>query len=737
VESQQQVSKKRVTSTLFLDIKGAFDYVSKARLIQTLTDLHLPKPLISWVNYFLTDRSIQLAFDSQTGPATGITTGIPQGSPVSPILFLLYVRAVFQERGLQLSYIDDFSISVSSNSAARNSRALGQISTDLFDQALQQNVQFDPSKTELIHFCRARTPPTDPVILPGFTVYPKAVVKWLGVYFDYRLTFKPHIEKRLALGYAVINALQRMFKNLPFRSVRQAYTACITTVTDYGVPLWWGRNRKPGAGAGAPTTILNRFQRLQNRALTGMLGAFPNSPYRALEAEARILPPPLRLEQQCDRYAVRALRFLKNHPVKAITTGGVRDELGDSESENENSWIPYIRPTTQLTSLLARLYRIVGHTGLQRVEKTAGVWEAPWAPEFPATFTGPAGLSKPEAARAHNRALRDLQDIFSSAVIYYTDGSKGAIPTGGPEVTACSMCRIEPENRISAAGSWNLGYGCTIADAETFAVWKALQDAFQNRALLRGLFDIHIFVDSAAAIQRLQQPGNPVVQRAKQLATRLSAAGFTIHITWCPGHQGVWGNEIADQLAKAGLQLKPDPEAYISIGYLNSMVRKKALIQWEQLWESEGDRMDLGARDTGLGKAYRVITQGAPSLALKPSDLYSYPKQALSAYIQLKTGIGCFGYYLSLIGKASNSRCFGECKAKQTARHLLLECPNYSTQRYTLQQALQGIPLTMQILFGSVTGRRALFTYLKQTGICTPGWARSRGVVTDLGETEY
>jgi hypothetical protein len=146
--------------------------------------------------------------------------------------------------------------------------------------------------------------------------------------------------------------------------------------------------------------------------------------------------------------------------------------------------------------------------------------------------------------------------------------------------------------------------------------------------------------------------------------------------------------------------------------------------------------MDRGAKDTGLGKAYRVITQGAPSLALKPLDLYGYPKQALSAYTQLKTGIGCFSAYLSLIGKTSNTRCFGECKACQTAKHLILECPNYSTQRYTLQQALQGTPLTMQI-FGSVTGRRALFTYLKQTGICTPEWARSRGVVTGLGETEY
>jgi hypothetical protein len=73
------------------------------------------------VECFLIGQKIQLAFDSQVGLETNISTGIPQGSPVSPILFLLYIYAVNQEEGFQFSYIDNFSISVSLNSAAKNS----------------------------------------------------------------------------------------------------------------------------------------------------------------------------------------------------------------------------------------------------------------------------------------------------------------------------------------------------------------------------------------------------------------------------------------------------------------------------------------------------------------------------------------------------------------------------------------------------------------------------------------
>jgi hypothetical protein len=137
--------------------------------------------------------------------------------------------------------------------------------------------------------------------------------------------------------------------------------------------------------------------------------------------------------------------------------------------------------------------------------------------------------------------------------------------------------------------------------------------------------------------------------------------------------------------------------------------------------------MDRGARDTGLGQTYRVITQGAPSLTRKP-NLYGHPKQTLSTYIQLKTGIGSFRDYLTHIKKVSNRECFGECHAVQTAQHLVLHYPNYATQRNTLRHTLGGLPLTMQVLFGTVKGRRALFTYLQQTEICMPRWLKYNGV---------
>ena len=95
---------------------------------------------------------IQLSFDNQTQRLTPLEIGIPQGSPISPILFLLYIRETVQRHGLQLSYIDDFSISVASTSGRKNCRTLSLA----YKELVEDSIEFDKKKDELIYFLRTR-----------------------------------------------------------------------------------------------------------------------------------------------------------------------------------------------------------------------------------------------------------------------------------------------------------------------------------------------------------------------------------------------------------------------------------------------------------------------------------------------------------------------------------------------------------------------------------------------------
>src|SRR6266498_5144584 len=94
-----QVAKqdKKVISALFIDVKRAFDHVSANQLIKICIDLDLPKLLYSWINFFLIDRKIQLAFNNGISIETDIQIGILQNSSISLILFLIYIKNLFQD----------------------------------------------------------------------------------------------------------------------------------------------------------------------------------------------------------------------------------------------------------------------------------------------------------------------------------------------------------------------------------------------------------------------------------------------------------------------------------------------------------------------------------------------------------------------------------------------------------------------------------------------------------------
>ena len=77
-------------------------------------------------------------------------------------------------------------------------------------------------------------------------------------------------------------------------------------MADYGVPIWWRGQRY----------LEDRFQKLQNLALRKILGAFKTSPYKAMEIEASLPPPRLRLRRICRSYALRTLSFNQSHAIQ-------------------------------------------------------------------------------------------------------------------------------------------------------------------------------------------------------------------------------------------------------------------------------------------------------------------------------------------------------------------------------------------------------------------------------------
>src|SRR5690606_21062 len=331
--------------------------------LHTMTEMGLPTQLVKWTDHFVTGRRIGLAFDGEEEDLHAVETGIPQGSPTSPILFIIYLQPLFtrlQQAGLRIStpsYIDDVGLVVQSPSVQQNVKTLTTAAAIAFNWADANAVAFDDPKSELIHFSRIRdTSRADlQVQLPnGTLVKPSSCLRWLGVWLDSGLTLTNHVKIKVAAATRAFGAIRQLAnteKGLSTYAMRQLYQSCVIPVADYGSEVWWNGQE----------TMVTKLQKVQSAAARRITGAFRTTPTNILDAEAGLLPATICLNYNQTRYRVRLLTLPPTHaliqrlpaacPVKGAT---VPDEefngsVWDEPESKTNPW-----PTT-LIKIIAYL----------------------------------------------------------------------------------------------------------------------------------------------------------------------------------------------------------------------------------------------------------------------------------------------------------------------------------------------------------------------------------------------
>jgi len=150
----------KVVSLLSLDMAGAFDNVSHERLLHNLQTKRVPSFIVNWTASFISDRATSISLGGKTSAVEKVATGIPQGSPISPVLFLFFNAPLIEECAktslpVQVGgFVDDVHLLAYSESTETNCTNLGRAHDIYLKWAATHDATFAPQKYELIYMSR-------------------------------------------------------------------------------------------------------------------------------------------------------------------------------------------------------------------------------------------------------------------------------------------------------------------------------------------------------------------------------------------------------------------------------------------------------------------------------------------------------------------------------------------------------------------------------------------------------
>ena len=262
-EFYQNLDNGKLNGVVFLDIRKAFDSVDhKILLCKMKTQFGLRNVELDWFTSYLVNREQVCDINGCVSSSKTIKTGVPQGSILGPLLFLLYINALPDclHNTTPCFYADDTQIFASSNDYAELIDSLNFDLNNISQWLAKNKLQHHPTKTKVMIIGSSYNLNNKvydyPVMLNSKVIPGTNSFECLGVLIDEKLSWDLHVDKTCKKVGSSIAVMKRIKPFVPNSTLQTIYKTMIQPYFDYCSPLW----------GNCSAYLKEKLQRFQNRA---------------------------------------------------------------------------------------------------------------------------------------------------------------------------------------------------------------------------------------------------------------------------------------------------------------------------------------------------------------------------------------------------------------------------------------------------------------------------------------